>query len=105
MASEKKDEKPRRPPGTTVEARENQLITRAYNLAEKQIESGNVSSQVLTHFLKLGTQREGLEREKLRKENLLLSARTDSMESSKRMEELYAEAIMAMRGYAGREEE
>lgn len=105
MASEKKDEKPRRPPGTTVEARENQLIQDAYALAEKQIASGNVSSQVLTHFLKLGTQRESLEREKLRKENLLLSARTDSMESSKRMEELYADAINAMRGYAGQGDE
>lgn len=105
MASEQKDEKPRRPPGTTVEARENQLIARAYSLAEKQIESGVVSSQVLTHFLKLGTQREGLEREKLRKENMLLSARTESMESSKRMEELYADAIKAMRQYDGHGDE
>lgn len=105
MTSEKKDEKPRRPPGTTVEARENQVIARAYALAESQIESGNVSSQVLTHFLKLGTVRESLERDKLRKENLLLSARTETMESSQRMEALYADAIKAMRGYAGQDEE
>lgn len=105
MASEKKDAKPRRPPATTVEARENQVIAQAYDLAEKQIRDGSASSQVVTHFLKLGTVRESLEREKLRRENKLLEARTEGMESAKRVEELYDTAISAMRRYAGHDVE
>lgn len=98
------DEKPRRPPATTVEARENQLINAAYDEAERLISEGKASSQVLTHFLKLGTVREGLEREKLRKENVLLEARTDQIESAKNIEGLYADAIAAMKQYGGHEE-
>lgn len=93
--------KPRRPPATTVEARENQLINLAYDEAEKQIREGRASSQTLTHFLKLGTVREKLEREKLRQENLLLEARTDQIGDEKKMEELMSEAIRAMSQYKG----
>lgn len=103
MASEDQ-KKPRRPPATTVEARENQLIADAYDLAEKQIRNGTASSQIVTHFLKMGTARENLERERLRRENTLLEAKASAMESSKRIEALYDEAIKAMRQYAGQEE-
>lgn len=105
MASADDNKKPRRPPATTVEARENQVIAAAYDLAEKQIQKGIASSQVITHFLKLGTVREGLEREKLRNENILLQARTESIESAAHMEVLYSEAIASMRRYSGRDEE
>lgn len=91
----------RRPPATTPEARENQLIAAAFDLAEKQIRDGSASAQVLTHYLKLGTERERLERERLRRENKLLEAKAEAMESAKRVEELYTEAIKAMREYAG----
>jgi hypothetical protein len=104
MASEEQ-KKPRRPPATTVEARENQLISDAYDLAEKQLRAGTASSQVISHFLKAGTTREGLERERLRRENILLGAKAEAMESAKRVEELYAEAIKAMRAYAGQADE
>lgn len=95
--------KPHKPsrPGLTPEARENQLIAKAVDLAERQIDEGTASSQVITHFLKLGTTKAELEKEKLRNENLLLKAKTDSLQSMQRMEELYENAIKAMQKYGG----
>lgn len=95
--------KPLRPPAKTPEDREQQLIGAAVDLAEQQIHDGTASAQVITHFLKLGSTRERLEQERLRRENILLGAKAESMESAKRMESLYAEAITAMRSYAGHE--
>ena len=88
-------------PALTPEARENQLISMAVNLAEQQLREGTASSQVITHFLKLGTEKAKLEQEKLRRENELLRAKTESIESSKRVEELYSEAINAIKLYSG----
>lgn len=92
-----------RRPATTPEGRENQLISLAADLAEKQLVSGNASAQVITHFLKLGSTREKLEQERLHRENLLLSAKVEQIASSKRIEELYATALNAMRAYSGRD--
>lgn len=92
-------------PALTPEARENQLIDLAINLAEKQLEEGTASSQVITHYLKLGCMRERLEREKLKKENELLEAKTEAIKTSKHTEELYADAIAAMKLYGGHDEE
>lgn len=91
----------RRPPATTPEGRENQLIAKAVDLAEKQLTEGTASSQVITHYLKLGSTREKLEQERLNRENELLRARSEAMASAKRVEELYSEALNAMRAYAG----
>ena len=88
-------------PALTPEARENQLVSLAINLAEQQLRDGTASSQVITHYLKLGTQKERLEREKLERENELLRAKTESIESAKRVEELYENALKAMRDYSG----
>ena len=93
--------KRRRPP-LTPEARDSQCISLAYDAAQKQLEEGTASSQVITHFLKLGTAKAELEREKLARENELLKAKTDSIQSAQRVEELYAEAIKAMQRYSGR---
>jgi hypothetical protein len=93
----------RRPPARTLEGRENQLIAKAYELAEKQIDDGSASAQVITHFLKLGTEREKLERQKLTKETLLLQAKIDGAASQARVEELYGKALNAMRAYAGQD--
>lgn len=95
--------RPARPPARTPEDREQQLIGAAVDLVEQQIQDGTASAQVLTHFLKLGSSRERLEQERLRRENILLGAKAEAMESAKRMEELYAEAITAMRSYAGQD--
>lgn len=91
----------RRPPATTPEARENQLIAAAFDLAERQLLEGTASAQVITHYLKLGTVRENLERKKLESENSLLLARVANLESSSNSEALYAEAINAMKLYSG----
>lgn len=110
MASRRKDPQdqapsktPKRRPATTPEGRENQLISLAVDLAEKQIKEGTVSSQVLTHYLKLGSSREKLEQERLRRENHLLAAKAEAMASAKRVEELYGKALNAMRTYAGQD--
>lgn len=106
-APSKKREKTkrRRAPAKTVEARENQLISLAVDLAEKQLAEGIASAQVITHFLKLGTMRAKLEMEKLRQENELLGAKTEALQSAKRIEALYGEALSAMREYQGVEKE
>lgn len=83
------------------EARENQLITLAVDLAEQQLRDGTASSQVITHFLKQSTAKTQLELEKLRNENLLLEAKTKQIESGEEMKQLYDNAIKAMRNYAG----
>lgn len=88
-------------PALTPEARENQLISLAVDLAEKQLIEGTASAQVITHYLKLGSTRERLEKEKLAKENELLQAKREALESAKRVEELYANALEAMRNYSG----
>lgn len=106
MAKSGKDEapaRPVRPPATTPEARENQLIAAAMDLAERQIRDGTASSQVVTHFLKLASVREQLEREKLRGENIVLKAKAESMGTGARIEELTARALEAMRSYKGAE--
>ena len=91
-------------PALTPEMRENQLVSLAVDLAAKQLEEGTASSQVITHFLKLGTTKAQLEKEKLEKENSLLTAKTEALQSQKRIEELYSEALSAMRKYNGQGE-
>lgn len=91
-------------PALTPEARENQLISLAVDLAERQLLEGTASSQVITHYLKLGSTKERLEKEKLIEENKLLRAKTENFQSMKRVEELYTEALNAMRNYAGQGE-
>lgn len=93
----------RRPPATTPEGRENQLVSLAVELAERQLREGTASSQVITHYLKLGTTRERLEQERLASENELLKAKVEALSSAARVEELYKEALNAMRSYAGQE--
>lgn len=105
MTTSRDSKPPERPPATTLKGREDQLIAAATDLAEKQIREGRASSQVLTHYLKLGSTREVLEQERLRNENKLLLAKVENMISAERMETLYAEAIAAMRRYQGHPEE
>ncbi len=88
-------------PATTPEARENQLIALAVDLAEKQLIEGTASSQVITHYLKLGSTKEKIEREILEKQKELIEAKTENLQSAKRIEELYTNAINAMKNYSG----
>ena len=88
-------------PALTPEARENQMIALAVDLVEQRLLDGTASSQETTHFLKLGSMKNRLEMEKLQEENRLLKARTKALQSAERVEELYSEAIKAMRRYSG----
>lgn len=88
-------------PALTPESRENQLISLAVDLAEKQLQEGTASSQVITHYLKLGSTKEKIEKEILEKQKELISAKTEALKSAKRIEELYTDAIKAMRSYSG----
>jgi hypothetical protein len=88
-------------PATSPEQRENELIALAHDEAERQIRNGDASSQVITHFLKLGSSREQLEQQRLAHENELLQVKREAIESQKRVEELYVNALDAMRSYSG----
>ena len=89
----------------TPEAREQQLIYLATELAAKQLMDGSASSQVITHYLKLGSSKEKLEQDILKENKKLLAAKTEMMQSAKRVEELYSDAIEAMRKYSGHGDE
>lgn len=88
-------------PVLTPEERENQLVSLAFDRAERQLRDGTASSQVITHFLRLGTVRNEIELEKLKKENALLEAKRSAIESAENQEKIYAEAIAAMKKYRG----
>lgn len=90
-------------PGLTPESREDQLVALAINLAEQQLLDGTASSQVISHFLKIGSTKERIEREILKEQKDLIKAKTEVLKSEKRTEELYDEAIKAMRRYSGQE--
>jgi len=104
MRSKKKNtEKPKRrmPPATTPEGRENQLISYAMDLAEEQLRNGTASQQVISHFLKLGSTKEELEKQMMEHQKELLKARAEAINSNKKTEELYINAMNAMRSYSG----
>lgn len=101
--SNRDENQPRHKPATTLEARENQMVALAVDLVEKQLREGTASSQVISHYLKLGSSRERLEQERLAGENRLIEAKVEAMASAKRVEELYGQALNAMRSYAGQE--
>jgi hypothetical protein len=77
------------------------MIALAEDVAERQLREGRASAQVITHYLKLASGRERLERDKLEAENKLLAAKVEQLASTARMEEKYEEALKAMRSYQG----
>lgn len=92
-------------PADNPDDRENQMISLAIKLAEQQLLDGTASSQVITHFLKLGASTNRLEKEKLENDIRLLQAKVEALEATKDAGERYAEAIEAMQRYAGKANE
>lgn len=88
-------------PASTPEARENQMIALAMDVAEEKLRNGTASSQLITHYLKLGSTKEKIEKEILEKQKELIVAKTENLQSVKQMEELYRNALEAMRDYRG----
>lgn len=103
----KENEKPtgksprKRPPARTLEARENQMIALAVDAAEEQLRNGTASSQLITHYLKLGSTTSRIEKKILIEQEKLIRAKTEAIQSAKRVEELYKDALNAMRDYSG----
>ena len=89
------------PPARTPEGREQQLISLAMDATEKRIKNGTASAQELVHFLKAGSPNARLERQILEQQKELLTAKTESLKAEKRVEELYMNALTAMRVYSG----
>lgn len=105
-SGDKPKTKRKTPPALTSEARENQLISLAYDLVEKRLREGTATSQETTHFLKMGSTKEKKELEMMERQMAHLIAKTEALETSKHIEELYANAITAMKEYkTGRSEE
>lgn len=90
------------PPASNSEDRENQLIALATDLAERQLIEGTASAQVIVHYLKLGTTKEKIEKDILEKQKLLIEAKTENLTSQRSSEELYRNAIKAMKLYSGK---
>lgn len=97
----KNEIKRRQPPATTPEGRENQMISLATDAVEKRIRNGTASAQELVLFAKAGTTNSRLERDILKKQKELITAKTEALQSQKRVEELYANALSAMKRYSG----
>ena len=91
-------------PALTPEARENQMISLAMDLAEKQLREGTASSQLITEFVKRGSTKARLEKEILAEQKELMAAKTENIKASQRVEELYLNALNAMRRYSGQGE-
>lgn len=100
-------QRPRRqaPPAISAEARENQVIAYAVDEAEKRIRNGTASSQIICHYLKMGSTTQRIEKEILEKQKELITAKTESIKSAQNSERLYAEAIAAMGLYTIKEDE
>lgn len=92
--------KRRRPPATTPEARERQLIAKAYDEIERRIDAKEATAAELLHFAKGGSRTEKLHQEKMEAENHLLEVKRELMESQKRQESLFEEALEAFRSYS-----
>lgn len=105
MATKKDNANRKSPPARSIEAREQQLIALAVDLAEKQLREGTATSQVITHYLKLGASDTRVDMQIKEKKKELLTAQTEAIKSAARVEELYAKALSAMRSYSGQEEE
>lgn len=95
----KKDEPRASRPSSTPEGREQQLINLAVDLAEKQLREGTASNSVITHYLKLGSTRENIEREILEKQARLMDAKAESIVKGKENEQMAKDALNAMKTY------
>lgn len=95
----------RRPPATTPEARENQMIAIAFDLAEQQLRDGTASAPTINHFLKLGSSRERIEQKKIEADTQVAVAKIELMASQERTDAMYKEALAAISQYQGRDDE
>lgn len=86
-------------PARTPEARENQLINLAIDLAEEKLRNGTASSQIITTLLTLATTKHRLENEKLRSDLEVAKAKIEQINRQEDSKELYEKALAAFRSY------
>lgn len=79
---------------------ENKLISLALQQAEDQLKAGTASSQIITHFLRLGSQRALVEQAKIELETELLKEKIRSEQTGQQMSEMVAEVLTALRSYS-----
>lgn len=85
--------------GMSPESVENKNIALAVRLAERQLSEGTASTAVITHYLRLATEREKLAQEKLRVESDMLRAKASALNAQARSEEMYIAAREAFGTY------
>lgn len=95
------DSKPLMRSGLTPEAEEKQMIALATNLVKQRLIDGTASSQETTHFLKLATTESRLKNQLLEAQSELAAAKRDAIRRDEHRNELFAEAIAAMKKYSG----
>ena len=96
-----KKEKPKRGPALSPASQENYMVNLATDLAEKQLREGTASSTVVTHFLKLASTRDEIEKDLLVSKAKLTKAKADDITSAKRNEAIAEQALDAMKSYGG----
>lgn len=95
----------KRPPAGNPEERTQQLVSDAYDLAEKQIADGTASAAVLVHFLKMGTAREQAELARIKSASELDHAKLEQANQGNAAEKLLEQAMRAFTGYKGEEDD
>lgn len=82
------------------QAMESKMISLALKQAQKQLEQGTASSQIVTHFLRLGSTRAQIELEELQLKNRLLEEKIVAEQSGQRLNEMFQEVLEALRSYS-----
>ena len=88
-------------PAMSLEGRDAQMASLAYDVVEQRMRDGTATSQETTYFLKLANKNQALEKIKLEKQIELLEAKTEQIKAAKRMDEVYMDAIAHFKIYAG----
>jgi hypothetical protein len=103
MAKKQVSSTPSRPSiiSPTPEGRESECISLAYNLVEKRLREGTATSQETVHFLKLGSQKNQYEIERLQEENKLLRAKTEAIKAQDDIREITEQAMRMFAVYHG----
>lgn len=99
------DGEKRLPPPRTEEEAEKRAVGLATNLALKRLQDGTASSQIIVHYLKIGSLKEQAELEKTMTEIELLKAKKKAVESGEEQEKKYQEVIKAIASYSGKDDE
>lgn len=100
-----KDIPPRLPPARTRPRRVQQLVNLAENLVEERLRQGTASPTEVTAILRLGSEVELANIERIKMHTEYLKAQKAKAESETVREELFTNAIAAITGYRPTEDD